>query len=148
MPLNDWELKPEELREVCSPNKLGFETTADLAVRPEQVIAQNRAMHALELGLGMKDYDFNIFVAGQPRSGRTEMIKEYVENLAATEETPPDFVYVHNFKEPEKPRALRLPTGMGKVLRDDVDELINTLKIQIPEIFERTPGLSTAENRK
>ena len=65
MPLNDWELKPEELREVCSPNKLGFETTADLAVRPEQVIAQNRAMHALELGLGMKDFDFNIFVAGR-----------------------------------------------------------------------------------
>ena len=84
MPLNDWELKPEELREVCSPDKLGFETTADLAVRPEQVIAQNRAMHALELGLGMKDYDFNIFVAGRPRSGRTEMIKKYVENLAAT----------------------------------------------------------------
>jgi lon-related putative ATP-dependent protease len=136
MPLSDWELKPEELREVCSSNKLGFETTADLAVRPEEVIAQNRAMHALELGLGMKDYDFNIFVAGQPRSGRTEMIKEYIEKLAATEDTPPDFVYVFNFKEPEKPKALRLPTGMGKVLRDDLDEMINTLKIQIPEIFE------------
>jgi lon-related putative ATP-dependent protease len=64
------------------------------------------------------------------------MIKEYVEKLAATEETPPDFVYVYNFKEPEKPSALRLPTGMGKILRDDLDEMINTLKVQIPEIFE------------
>jgi lon-related putative ATP-dependent protease len=136
MSRNDWELKPEDLREVCSPEKLGFETTAELASLPEQVMAQNRAMHALELGLGMKDHDFNIFVSGQPRSGRTEMIKTYVEKLAATEETPPDFVYVYNFKEPEKPRSLRLPTGMGKVLRDDLDELINTLKVQIPEIFE------------
>ena len=31
---------------------------------------------------------------------------------------------------------MRLPTGTGKVLRDDLDELINTLKVQIPEIFE------------
>lgn len=136
LPLSKWELQPEQLREVCAAEKLGFETTADLAAMPEQVMAQNRAMHALELGLGMKDYDFNIFVSGQPRSGRTEMIRDYVEKLAATEPTPPDFVYVYNFKEPEKPMALRLPTGMGKVLRDDLDELINTLKVQIPEIFE------------
>jgi lon-related putative ATP-dependent protease len=136
MPRNDWELKPEALREVCVPEKLGFETTADLASRPEEVIAQNRAMHALELGLGMKDLDFNIFVSGQPRSGRTDLVREYVEKLAATEESPPDFVYVYNFQEPEKPKALRLPSGMGKVLRADLDELLNTLKVQIPEIFE------------
>jgi lon-related putative ATP-dependent protease len=136
MPRHDWELKPEALREVCVPEKLGFETTADLASRPEVVIAQNRAMHALELGLGMKDLDFNIFVSGQPRSGRTDMIREYVEKLAATEESPPDFAYVHNFKEPEKPKALRLPAGMGKVLRTDLEELLSTLKVQIPEIFE------------
>ncbi len=136
MPRDDWELKPEELRAVYTPDELGFETTAELASLSEQVIAQNRALHALELGLGMKDHDFNIYVSGQPRSGRTAMIRNYVEKLAATEKTPPDFVYVYNFKEPEKPRALQLPTGQGKVLRDDMDELINTLKIQIPEIFE------------
>jgi len=136
MPKDAWELKPENLRAVYVPEELGFETTAELASRSEQMIAQNRAMHALELGLGMKDHDFNIFVSGQPRSGRTAMIRSYVEKLAATESPPPDFVYVYNFKEPEKPRALKLPTGQGKVLRDDMDDLINTLKIQIPEIFE------------
>ena len=88
---NDWELKPEDLREVCSPEKLGFETTAELASLSEQVIAQNRAMHALELGLGMKDHDFNIFVTGQPRSGRTVMIRDYVEKLAATRRDPTGF---------------------------------------------------------
>lgn len=84
----------------------------------------------------MKDPDFNLFVSGLACSGRTEMIKAHVERLAAQEETPPDYVYVFNFKEPEKPRALRLPTGMGKTLRNDVDELINTLKVQLPEVFE------------
>lgn len=136
MPKEDWELKPEDLRAVYIPEELGFETTAELAARSEQVIAQKRAMHALELGLGMKEHDFNIYVSGQPRSGRTAMIRNYIEKLAATEKTPPDYVYVFNFKEPEKPRALQLPTGKGKVLRDDMDELISTLKIQIPEIFE------------
>ncbi len=114
MPQNDWELKPEALREVCSPQELGFETTADLPAKPEEVMAQKRAMHALELGLGMKDHDFNIYVSGQPRSGRTEMIREYVEKLAATEETPPDFVYVYNFKEPEKPKGLAPAHRYGK----------------------------------
>ncbi|AEB08867.1 Lon protease family protein [Desulfobacca acetoxidans] len=136
MPIHEWELKPEELREVCSAAQMGFETTDDLEIRPEPVMAQYRAMHALEIGLGMKDPDFNLFVSGLARSGRTEMIKAHVERLAAQEETPPDYVYVFNFKEPEKPRALRLPTGMGKTLRNDVDELINTLKVQLPEVFE------------
>ncbi|MBM4286910.1 MAG: ATP-dependent protease [Deltaproteobacteria bacterium] len=136
MPRNQWELKAEELRQVCYPDKLGFETTAELESLPEHVLAQYRARHALELGLGMKDHDFNIFVSGPARSGRTAMIKDYVEKMAATEETPPDYVYVYNFQEPEKPRALRLPTGLGKVLRNDLEELINTLKVQIPEIFE------------
>ncbi len=136
MPRNDWELKPEDLREVCLPEKFGFETTAEIESLPEQLMAQYRARHALEIGLGMKDYDFNIFVSGQARHGRTEIIKEYVEKLAAAEATPPDFVYVYNFTEPEKPRSLRLPTGTGKVLRSDLEELIKTLKVQIPEIFE------------
>ncbi len=136
MSQNRWKLKPESLRAVCDPDQLGIETTLDLSPLKEKVVAQDRAQHALEFGLAVKDPEYNIFVAGPPRAGKTEIIEAYVQELAATEPTPPDYVYVHNFREPEKPRALDLPTGRGKVLKNDMQELIAALRMQIPDVFE------------
>jgi lon-related putative ATP-dependent protease len=133
---NRWELKPESLRAACDPDSLGFETTLDVSSPKEKVVAQDRAVHALEFGLGVKDLEYNIFVAGPPRAGKTEAIMAYVQELAAKEPTPPDYIYVHNFKEPEQPQSLTLPTGRGRELKADMEELISTLKVQIPEVFE------------
>jgi lon-related putative ATP-dependent protease len=133
---NRWELKPENLRAACDPDSLGFETTLDLTPAKEKVVGQERAKHALEFGLGIKDPEYNVFVAGPPRAGKTEMIKAYVAELAASEPPPPDYIYVHNFKDPEKPKALGLPPGQGRILKGEMEDLINTLKVQIPEVFE------------
>jgi len=133
---NRWELKPESLRAVCDPEALGFETTLDVGPLKAKVVAQDRAVHALEFGLGVKDLEYNIFVAGPPRAGKTEAIMAYVQELAATEPTPPDYIYVHNFKDPEKPESLSLPPGKGRLLKADMEVLISNLKVQIPEVFE------------
>ena len=133
---NRWELKPESLRAVCDPDALGFETTLDVSPLKEKVVAQDRAVHALEFGLGVKDLEYNIFVAGPPRAGKTETIMAYVQELAATEPTPPDYIYVHNFKDPEQPQSLSLPTGKGRLLKADMEVLISNLKMQVPEVFE------------
>jgi lon-related putative ATP-dependent protease len=131
-----WELKPESLRAQCDANSLGFETTLDLAIDGVKVVAQERARHALEFGLGVKDPEYNIFVAGPPLSRKTEMIKAYVSELAAAEPSPPDFLYVHNFKEPERPKSLTLPTGMGRGFKADMEDLIASLRQHVPEVFE------------
>ena len=133
---NRWELKPESLRAVVDPDSLGFETTLDVTPLKEKVVGQDRAVHALEFGLGVKDLEYNIFVAGPPRAGKTETIMAYVQELAAKEPTPPDLIYVHNFKDPEKPQTLSLPTGKGRGLKADMEELISTLRVHIPEVFE------------
>ncbi len=133
---NRWELKPESLRAVVDPNQLGFETTLDLTPLKEKVVAQDRAVHALEFGLGVKDLEYNIFVAGPPRAGKTETIMGYVAELAAKEPSPSDYIYVHNFKDSEKPQSISLPKGMGRGLKADMEELISTLRVQIPEVFE------------
>ena len=133
---NRWELKPESLRAVCDPEQLGFETTLDLTPLKEKVVAQDRAVHALEFGLGVKDLEYNVYVAGPPRSGKTDAIMGYVAELAAKEPSPPDYIYVYNFREPEKPQSLNLPKGMGRSLKADMEELISTLRVQIPEVFE------------
>lgn len=133
---NRWELKPESLRAVCDPDRLGFETTLDLTPLKERVVAQDRALHALEFGLGVKDLEYNIFVAGPPRAGKTETIMAYLAELAAKEPSPPDYIYVHNFRDPEKPQTISLPKGMGRSLKADMEDLISTLRVQIPEVFE------------
>ncbi len=133
---NRWELKPESLRAVCDPDQLGFETTLDLTPLKDKVVAQNRAVHALEFGLGVKDLEYNVYVAGPPRSGKTETIMAYVAELAAKEPSPPDYIYVYNFRDPEKPQSLNLPKGLGRSLKADMEELISTLRVQIPEVFE------------
>ena len=133
---NRWELKPESLRAVVDPDSLGFETTLDVTPLKEKVVGQDRAVHALEFGLGVKDLEYNIFVAGPPRAGKTETIMAYVQELAAKEPTPPDLIYVHNFKDPERPQTLSLPTGKGRGLKADMEELISTLRVHIPEVFE------------
>jgi predicted ATP-dependent protease len=141
-----WELKPESLRAFCDPDALGLETTLDVVPLEGKVVAQDRAIHALEFGLGVKDLEYNIFVAGPPRAGKTETIMAYVQELAAKEPTPPDIIYVHNFKDPEKPQSLNLPTGKGRLLKADMEELISNLKVQIPEVFESEDYSSRRES--
>ena len=117
---NRWELKPESLRAVCNPDSLGFETTLELTPLKEKVVAQDRAVHALEFGLGVKDLEYNIFVAGPPRAGKTETIMGYLAELAAKDPSPSDYIYIYNFRDPEKPQSLNLPKGLGRVLKADM----------------------------
>lgn len=133
---NLWELKPESLRDECDYDALGFETTRDLTPLKVKVVAQDRAQRALEFGLGIKDNEYNIFVAGPRHSRKTEAIKDYVGELASKEPSPPDYLYVHNFQEPERPKNMVLPTGRGRTLKTDMEELIADLKQRLPEVFE------------
>ncbi|MDN5363485.1 MAG: hypothetical protein PWQ91_546, partial [Eubacteriales bacterium] len=62
------EARPEELRAVCRPEEISSATT-DLIAPLEAIIGQERAVQALEFGLGIKCQGFNIFVAGQHGTG-------------------------------------------------------------------------------
>lgn len=130
------EVPVEALRGVCDPDSLGFETTEDILPMGDAVVAQERALSALKFGTEILGLDYNIFVAGPPRTGKTRLIKSFLDKIAATKTTPPDWCYVHNFKEPEEPKALWFPPSKGKEFKKDMEELIDTLKKQIPDIFD------------
>jgi lon-related putative ATP-dependent protease len=130
------ELKPEELRRSCDPETLGFETTAELSIGPNKVIAQERAVRAILFGVGMVGLDYNIFVAGPQKAGMTYITRTLIEDIARDRTPPSDWCYINNFKDPERPKALALPKGRGKELKKDIDELITEIKGDIPEAFE------------
>ena len=43
-----------------------------------------------------------------------------------------DFVYVYNFQEPDRPRLLELAPGQGQKLKKTMDNLVKTLKRELP----------------
>ena len=125
----------ERLTRVCDPDSLGFETTSE--VPPLQgTIAQDRAISALELGLGIEADGFNIFVSGAPGTGRNNALRERLEKVAAGKPSPPDWGYLYNFQDSTQPVSVALPCGEMRVFARDMDELIETCRAEIPAAFE------------
>ena len=123
-----------QLKNVCDISSFEFETTADLY--PLQgIIGQKRASEALEFGLDIKKKGYNVFVSGQSGTGRNSYAMSIAEKKAETKKTPNDWIYVHNFKNPDSPIALHLISGLGKNFKKDIENFIQALKKEIPEIF-------------
>lgn len=128
------ELKPNQLRHTCDPEIFDFETTEEC--EPLQgIIGQQRAVRALELGLGINDFRYNIYVAGSAGTGKTSTVKGFLERVSASGKTPPDWCYVHNFDDPYCPIYLELPAGRGSQFRDDMKRLVKGLQRALPLAF-------------
>lgn len=129
------ELPASELANKCRCEELGFQTTAELEPL-DGIIGQERAVSAMEFGLTIKRTGYNIFVAGLTGTGRSSYAKSISKKIAETEKTPDDWCYVYNFKNPDKPKAISLPTGQGHIFVKDMRKLVKMLKLNIPKAFE------------
>ncbi len=127
-------LEPERLRRRIDPEAFPFETTAELPPR-RKPLGQDRAVKALEFGLGVESHGYNIFVLGPPGAGKQTTTLTLVQEVARTRPPPGDWVYVYNFDNEERPRAIELPAGMGEAFRQDVEALIQSLRTEIPKAF-------------
>ena len=132
---DSFQVSPDLLRKVCNPEELGFETTSELAVL-EGTIGQERAVSALEFGLGIEAPGFNVFVSGLTGTGRNTTLKSYLEQAAKKRPVPSDWCYVYDFHDPSRPLAISLPCGMAQELAKEMNELIETFKLEIPRTFE------------
>jgi len=84
----------------------------------------------------MASHGFNLFALGLPGSGKTTLIREYLERRAIDQPIPPDLCYVNNFKDARRPIALSFPAGHAHELKRDVDAVIDELRTAIPKAFE------------
>ena len=129
------ELPPEMLRWRCVPAKLKLTTTRDVDIC-QNIIGQKRAMKALDAGLSIEHMGYNIFITGPVGTGRTTAVKHLLERLDVKRQTPRDWCYVNNFKNPDMPRSISLPAGQGYRFQKDMEELIASLRRDIPAVFE------------
>src|ERR1700733_12467177 len=96
----------------CTPEKLPFQLSSELADAPA-MIGQERAAEAVEFALRMRRKGYNVYALGPAGSGRHQLVDDILKARAAGESTPPDWCYVNNFADPQKPRCLDLPAGQG-----------------------------------
>lgn len=119
----------------CDPALLDFETTAELTDSAD-VVGQSRALDAVSFGIDIKQPGFNLFVLGEPGSGRHAAVRRLLEAKAAGEPAPSDWCYVNNFADPNKPRLLRVPSGRGGQFRHDMQQFVAELAKAIGSAFE------------
>ncbi len=123
-----------ELRPRVNPASFSFQTTAEV---PPHVglIGQDRAIEAIKFGLAIESKGFNICVAGEPGTGRTTAIREYLELHSAGRPPASEWVYVHNFQEPHEPHVIELPAGKGQELAHAMHRMVEEAKLRIPAAF-------------
>ncbi len=96
------------------------------------IIGQDRAIAALELGLSLDSPGYNIYVSGPAGSGKMTTTKHILAGYKQPRVPLQDYAYVHNFQEPDRPRLLMLPPGLGMRLKKALDTLVHTLKRELP----------------
>ena len=129
------ELSPEKLRRECPPGTVECRTSEELTPL-EGIVGQDRALKALTFGMEMKGKGFNVFVAGPPITGKRPATRSYLEKIARTKSTPPDWCYVNNFQNPYEPKALKLPAGKAKIFQKDLKSLIEQVKRAVPAALQ------------
>ncbi len=127
-------LSPKQLRRTCDPAQFKFETTAELT-ETDGIFGQPRGVRALEFGIGIRSHGYNIYVLGETGTGRTSAIYKYLRAKTRVQETPFDWVYVHNFSIPHQPRAIEFPAGQGAQFKRQMENLVASLRDDLPKSF-------------
>ncbi len=124
-----------KLRWQCEPDSLGIKTTNDVEATRE-IIGQERAVRALQLGLEIHHDGYNVFVTGIPGTGRMTTIRRLLQEIESRKAELKDYCYVYNFQNPDMPLCLELPAGQGNSLRDEMEDFSRDLRANIPALFE------------
>jgi len=123
------------LRPAIDPGQFSFSTTDEIANLVEN-IGQTRALQALAFGIEMKPSSYHLYAAGPSGLGKKYFIKHYLQKVVSSEPPPDDWCYVNNFKESNKPIALKFPTGEGVIFKQDMKAFIDQLLYALPAMFE------------
>ena len=112
-----------------------FKNTSELEPL-KNILGQDRAISAIELGLKIDNQSYNIYVAGDSGTGRSTYTLKALKNYAKNRDKHKDWCYVYNFDNPRQPIVITLDRGHGKVFKEDIEEMIDTLFEEIKDAFD------------
>lgn len=132
---DELEIPAEKCYWQCDLSGFQFESTDQLEQAPT-ILGQERAVRAIQLGLSMNFPGYNIFVAGEPGTGRSTTVRFLLRDVYPYRPTPNDVAYVYNFQKPDMPLALRMPPGKGSQFRRLMESFVENLRQGLPQMFE------------
>ena len=128
----------------CDPAGLGSAPAGGLPPA-DAAFGQERAVEAVRLAVDTGHPCFNLFVLGEPGSGRHGLVRRLLEQRAAAMPAASDWCYVYHFAEPHRARVLTLPGGRGASLRRDMQRFAEDLEPAISAAFDSDDFRSHAE---
>ncbi len=140
----------EHTREL-PPESISFSIPAEkirelrLAGTKNPIIGQDRAITALELGLGIKADGYNIFIMGSSGTGRRTVLTTLLANYKSNPADLQDIAYVCNFAHPLEPKALVFPRGEGSAFRKALQTAIESIRRQALQISKSESFLASSK---
>ncbi|WP_051295055.1 ATP-binding protein [Maridesulfovibrio bastinii] len=132
------ELGPEKLSARMAPEKVPADDSRGLKFSHDSYDRfQPRALQAFKMALAISGTKHNVYLSGEPNLGRSYFVKEYFTVRAAKQQTPPDWLYLHNFDDADRPIAVSLPAGEGKVFKNSLGDAVSAIRDKLPSWFER-----------
>ena len=119
----------------CGEDQFNFNDTSRIGPSHD-IISQDRAVRAINMGLGIRKPGYNIYVAGIQGTGKTSVIRTFLEKWSADSQTPPDWIYVYDFTDQEAPKAISLSPGGGRKLKKQMETLVKALRDEIPKALQ------------
>lgn len=126
---------------------LAYKSTKDIPPIDE-IMGQERAQKAVEFAMSIKDKGYNIYASGQTGLGKRTMILRYLNKYQPQDISLNDWCYVANFEDVRTPKVLKLPTGLGKSFRLDIEKLLTKLLKALPLAFDNEVYFSRADKLK
>ena len=142
MQKNTQELNPEEIAFSISPDTIH---TLRLEGTKNPIIGQERAITALELGLGIKSHGYNIFIMGASGTGRRTVLTTLLENYKPNPADLQDIAYVYNFTHPLEPKALFFPADSGSYFKKTLQSAIESIRKQALQITKSEVFAATSK---
>lgn len=121
----------ERLANKYNAEHFPFTTTAEVKGLSAEMIGQDRAVNAIEFGLNVKQEGYHLCLVGPNGTGKTTYARSKAIKKASKELTPFDWLYVFNFRNPDRPVAISLPAGKGRLFQREVKELVENIKKEI-----------------
>ncbi len=130
-----FEVSAEALTARCDPASLPFQRTDELHAL-DAVFGQERAVRAIEFALGMGARGYNLYASGPDGIGKSSIVESYLRRYAETRPAPPDWVYVHNFEDPDRPGGIALPAGEGRAFAEAMRGAVEHASAELQEAFD------------
>lgn len=119
----------------CPTTVFKFKDTREFDTSHD-IISQDRAVRAINMGLGIRKPGYNIYVAGIQGTGKTSVIRTFLEKWATDSSIPNDWIYVYEFNDPEAPKAIEMDPGEGRKFKKCMEAMVKNLRDVIPSALQ------------